>query len=300
MHPRVSVIIPNYNYGRFLAEAVNSALNQTSAPHEVIVVDDGSTDNSLEILAAYGERIKVIRQTNQGVGAARNAGAELATGDLLAFLDADDYWAPEKIEKQAAKLAEDPETGLVHCGLVNVDESGKPLAVDLEGEEGWVAEKLLRFQPVIVGPGSDSLIRKELFARIGGYDTNKDLHPSEDWDFSYRLALICKFGFVREPLLYYRQHGGGGHTNIKRMERAMLLGYEKAFANGATADRRECYGKLHQVLAGSYFLDGKYADFARNAAKSIWLRPRNIGYFLAFPLRRLANLTKSGRQASGQ
>lgn len=295
MHSRVSVIIPNYNYGRFLAEAVNSALNQTSAPHEVIVVDDGSTDNSMEILNGFGNRIKVIRQENQGVGAARNAGAEASNCDYLAFLDADDYWAPEKLEKQLAKFAEDPEIGLVHCGMVNIDAAGNPIDENLKGEEGWVAEKLLRFEPVVVGPGSDSLIRKQVFSDVGGYDVRRELHPSEDWELSYRLALKCKFGFVAEPLLYYRHHGSGGHTNIKRMERAMLLGYEKAFANGATADRRECYGKLHQVLAGSYFLDGKYADFARNAAKSIWLRPGNIGYFLAFPLRRLSNLTKSGR-----
>ncbi len=286
MNPAISIVIPNYNYGRFLAEAVNSALDQTLPPYEVIVVDDGSTDNSLEILNAYGDKIKIIQQKNQGVGIARNAGAELASGDYLAFLDADDYWAPEKLAKQVAKFAENNEIGLVHCGMLTVDVNGNPLEENLEGEEGWVADKLLRFQPVIAGPGSNSLIRKQVFSDAGGYDTNRDLHPSEDWELSYRIAEAYKFGFVPEPLLYYRQHGSGGHTNIKRMECAMLLGYEKAFANGATANRRECYGKLYQVLAGSYFRSGQYSDFIRNAVKSVWNRPAAIGYFFGFPLRR--------------
>ncbi|MGB7067962.1 MAG: glycosyltransferase family 2 protein [Pyrinomonadaceae bacterium] len=287
--PLVSVIIPNYNYGRYLAEAVESALNQTFPPHEVIVVDDGSTDNSLEVLAEYDGRIKVISQNNQGVGAARNAGARMATGNLLAFLDADDYWAPEKLEKQVSKFSEDPDMGLVHCGLACVDENGDRTSERdiVDGEQGWVADILLRVEPVIVGPGSNSLIRREVFVSVGGYDTNPNLHPSEDWELSYRVACVYKFGFVAEPLLYYRQHGGGGHTNIGRMERAMLIGFEKAFANGAAVDPRECYGKLYQVLAGSYFRAGQYRGFIRNAAKSVWARPAGLRYFLEFPVRRL-------------
>src|SRR5262245_58814803 len=109
----VSVIIPNYNYGRFLREALDSALNQTLPPLEVIVVDDGSTDESPEILESYGDRIRVIRQKNQGVGIARNTGAEAARGELLAFLDADDYWFPQKLEKQVEKINSDPELGMV-------------------------------------------------------------------------------------------------------------------------------------------------------------------------------------------
>ncbi|HMM81114.1 MAG TPA: glycosyltransferase family A protein [Pyrinomonadaceae bacterium] len=285
----VSVIIPNYNYGRFLREAVDSALGQTVAPHEVIVVDDGSTDDSGEILASYGERIIVIRQQNQGVGAARNKGAEIATGEFLAFLDADDYWAPTKLEKQLAVFESDPEIGLVHCGFQNVDADSKLLDANLSGSEGWVADKLLRFEPSITAPGGTTMIRREGFWSVGGYDANPNLHPSEDWDLSYRIARKWKYGFVSEPLLFYRQHGKGGHTNIARMERAMLIGFGKAFADDRELHpiKNECYAKLYLVLAGSYFQAGQYGGFLRNAAKSIWRRPANLRYFLEFPIRRL-------------
>ncbi len=286
---RVSVIIPNYNYGRFLREAIDSALNQTVRPHEVIVVDDGSTDQSGEILESYGAQIITVRQQNQGVGAARNKGAEIATGEYLAFLDADDYWAPRKLEKQLAKFAEDAEIGLVHCGYRNVDANGILRDASLDGSEGWVRAKLLMFEPAIAAPGGTTMLRRAVFWQVGGYDTNPDLHPSEDWDLSYRIACKWKYGFVAEPLLFYRQHGKGGHTNIRRMERAMLIGFGKAFAADGEVKtiEVECYAKLNMVLAGSYFRAGQYVDFIRTAGKSIWNSPGNIAYFAAFPFRRL-------------
>lgn len=289
MSHNISVIIPNYNYGRFLREAIDSALGQTLPPHEVIVVDDGSTDDSGAILGSYGDRIITVRQQNQGVGAARNKGAELATGEFLAFLDADDFWAPTKLEKQLAKFETDAEISLVHCGFQDVNSDGELLDQNLNGGEGWVAEMLLLFEPAILAPGGTTLIRRTDFLDVGGYDVNPDLHPSEDWDFSYRIARRSKFGFVPEPLLFYRQHGSGGHTNIGRMERAMLIGFEKAFAEdkGLEPIKAECYGKLYSVLSGSYFQAGDYGGFLKNAAKSIWQRPSNLGYFLRFPLRRL-------------
>lgn len=289
MGERVSVVIPTYNCGRFIAEAVESVLAQTVRPAEIVVVDDGSTDDTAEIVAKFGDRVRYIRQENQGVGAARNKGAEVATGEFLAFLDADDYWAPTKLEKQLAKFAEDPEIGLVHCGFQNVDSYGNLLDKNLNGSGGWVAEKLLRFEPSITAPGGTTLIKREAFRDVGGYDTNPDLHPSEDWDISYRLARRWKYGFVPEPLLYYRQHGSGGHTNIPRMERAMLIGFAKAFAEDESLRKikNECYGRLYSILAGSYFQAGQYGSFLRTAAESIWRRPANLKYFLEFPLRKM-------------
>lgn len=292
---KVSVIIPNYNYGRFLQEAIDSALGQTHRPHEVIVIDDGSTDESRQILKGYGDRIRVHFQKNEGVGAARNKGAEMSTGDLLAFLDADDYWFPRKLEKQIAELNTDPEIGLVHCGLQYVDEKGELGAELLAGEAGSVALKLLRFEPVILGPGGSTLVRKDVFLGVGGYDTNKDLHPSEDWELSYRIARKYKFGFVKEPLLYYRQHGSGGHLNIARMERAMLLAFEKAFADDA-ADvqriRRECYGNLYTILAGSYLHAGNLEKSVVSGLKGLFYSPRTIIRILWFPVRKVKGFFK--------
>ena len=132
----VSVIIPTYNYGRFIAETIESALGQTLLPHEVIVVDDGSTDETAEVVASFGERVRYIYQENAGVCAARNRGVAASSGDLIAFLDADDIWEPTKLEKQAAKFA-DPDVGLVHCGMREFDsDTGETIKLNLDGGEG--------------------------------------------------------------------------------------------------------------------------------------------------------------------
>lgn len=284
----VSVIIPTYNYGRFIAQTIDSALGQTLPPREVIVVDDGSTDSTPEILARYGERIRVIRKQNGGVAAARNTGAEAAAGDLLAFLDADDIWLPQKLERQVQRFEEEPTLGLVHCGMQWIDAEGNPTGEGLvNGMEGWVAEEMLRFRrTTIIAPGGTTLVPRRIFQELGGFDPR--LPPSEDWDFSYRVASRYKVGFVPEALLLYRLHGVNGHLNVSRMERAMLLAYEKAFS-GADSRlrrlRRRCYGNLHMVLAGSFFRAGQYRDFARHLLKSLWLTPDNGAHALGFPLR---------------
>ncbi|MBV6496243.1 MAG: putative glycosyltransferase EpsE [Pyrinomonadaceae bacterium] len=124
MNDLISVIIPNYNYARYLPEAIESVLAQTHKNVEVIVVDDGSTDDSKEVLASFGDRIRTIFQQNQGVSAARNRGVAESNGDFLAFLDADDAFLPSKLEKQLELFRADEEIGLVHVGMVNVDPNG--------------------------------------------------------------------------------------------------------------------------------------------------------------------------------
>jgi len=280
---KVSVIIPNYNYGRFLRQSIESALDQTLKPHEVIVVDDGSTDESNDVLDSFGDAILSVSQENAGVAAARNRGAGIATGDILAFLDADDFWGATKLEKQAAKFASDLAIGFVHCGMTNVDENGDRIDEHVDGAEGSVAEQLLKFEPSVIA--TTIAVRRDLFMKVGGYDINRDLHPSEDWDLCYRLAGESKVGFVREPLHFYRHHGQGGHTRIDRMERAMLIAFEKAFsakANDVALLRDEAYGNLYLVLAGSYYHAGQIGQSIRCALKAVAHRPQSIGKLLAF------------------
>jgi glycosyltransferase involved in cell wall biosynthesis len=161
MIPTVTVIIPTYNYGRFVADAIASVLAQTYAVFEIVVVDDGSTDETEEVVKTFGERVRYIKQQNAGVSAARNAGIEVSSGDLIAFLDADDTWLPEKIEKQVAKFAEDAEIGLVHCGMREFDDhTGETIELHLDGDEGWVAEDIaLGEKSVIPCPGGSIVVR---------------------------------------------------------------------------------------------------------------------------------------------
>ncbi|HEX8287412.1 MAG TPA: glycosyltransferase [Pyrinomonadaceae bacterium] len=291
MNPTVSVIIPNYNYGRFLRETIESVLAQTYPCKEIVVVDDGSTDDSLEVLARYDQnKVKIIRQKNRGVGAARNAGVKASSGDLVAFLDADDFWLAHKIEKQIERLLSDKDFGLVTCGMREFDVSGKTIEIYAQGMEGWRAEEILLVKPVMVGPGSTSLLWRRVFDEVGGFDERKEMHPSEDWEFCYRVARVSKIAFVPEILAAYRNHGGNGHLQVPRFERAMLMGYEKIFQDAdeqVLKMRRTCYGNLYKILAGSYLRAGQYGNFLKNAAKSLFFMPGNLSYFAAFPLRRL-------------
>ncbi|MBK8809913.1 MAG: glycosyltransferase [Acidobacteria bacterium] len=284
----VSVIIPNYNYGQYLSEAIQSVLNQTYACDEIIVVDDGSTDNSLEVLRSFGREVHVIQQPNRGVGEARNAGAARATGQLIAFLDADDYWHPTKIERQVELFENDEDLGLVMCGMEEFDSSGRIIGQYLNGRNGWCAQDFLRFEPVVSGPGSTSVIRKSVFDKVGGYDARKELHPSEDWELSYRIACEARLGFIPEVLVGYRNHGRNVHLEIPRMERAMLIAFDKIYANGPNTIlvlRNTAYAKLYAVLAGSYFHAGDYSSFIRTMATSLRYSPKGIVGFLSYPLR---------------
>ena len=291
----VSVIIPNYNYGRFLAAALESVLTQTYAAYEVIVVDDGSTDDSLAVLAGYADHVSVLRQKNQGVGAARNAGVAAASGDLIAFLDADDYWLPRKLEVQVAHFAAQPHLGLVHCGVHYVDVAGHFQREDLNGRAGWVAEDLLQFRPAVVAPGSTSLIPRRVFQELGGFRSEQELPAAEDWEFSLRLACHYEIGFAREVLVHYRQHGISRHRNIVAMEEAMLTAFRFAFQDYVTTEefRQTCYARLYMVLAGSYFRAGQLVRFGRAALLSLWHNPAEIHYLLQFFERQWQRLSKA-------
>ena len=286
----VSVVIPAYNYGRFIKEAIDSVLKQSWPAIEVVVVDDGSTDETRSVVESFDGRVRYLKQENAGVCVARNRGVSESNGDLIAFLDADDMWEPAKLEKQLAKFDADPEVGLVHCGLREFDsETSETVSTRLEGQEGFVADELLLWErPAVNVSGSSVMVRREVFDAVGGFD--EQLKVGEDWDFCYRIARKYKIGFVREPLVNYRVHSAAAHNNVLEMERGMSLFYEKAFAEGdehVLSLRRRAMGNFHRVMAGSYFHAGDYRSFAKHAIKSIYRRPAGLGYFLKFPLRRL-------------
>ncbi|MEJ7623615.1 MAG: glycosyltransferase [Pyrinomonadaceae bacterium] len=290
----VSVIIPAYNYGRFLGEAIDSVFGQTYPITEIAVIDSASEDETQAVLAGYSGRVKNIRQANMGVCEARNRGVAETTAEYIAFLDADDTWHPAKIEKQMAKFATDAEIGLVHCGMREfADGTGETIKQHLNGGEGWIADNLLLWQtPAIIGPGGTIIVKRSIFEEVGGFDPR--LIVGEDWDFCYRVAREHKIGFVGEPLVDYRNHGANAHKNVSEMERGMALMYEKAFATDDShvlGLKSRAYGNFHRTLAGSYLHAGDYYAFVRHSIRSLINRPSNIGYFLKFPFRRF---TRSG------
>ena len=285
MPKSVSVVIPTYNYGRFIKDAISSVLDQTRPPSEIIIVDDGSTDETASVVRAFGKAVRYVRQHNAGVSAARNLGVSESTSQLIAFLDADDTWEPSNLEKQVARFDGEEEIGLVHCGIREFDgETGETIRLYMEGGEDGVANNLLLWEgPLIVAPGA-VIVSRKAFDRVGGFDTR--IKVGEDWDFCYRVARLFKIRFVAEPLVNYRTHNAAAHHNVENMERGMLMFYEKALATDDPEIlklRRRAYGNFHRVMAGSYLHSGRIGKFFWHAAKSIWMRPANLEHFLRLP-----------------
>ena len=281
---KLSIVMPAYNERRTIRDIVAAvlAVPLEGVEKELVIVDDGSTDETPEVLARYGERIRVVRQDNQGVAAARNAGIAVARGDLLAFLDSDDVWLPRKLDLQAARIETDPGLGLVHCG---VDFTGT--GIRLDGMEGSVALDILRLdRSVIVAHGSGVMVPRRVAGEVGGFDAR--MRVSEDWDFCYRVATRYRIGFVAEALVLHARHATGLQNDIARMEQGMLLALGKAFSDPAVQPlRRHTYGRLHRILSGCYFEQRQWRPFLRHFVKSVRWDWRNVGYFAAYPLRKL-------------
>ena len=205
-NPKVSVIVTCYNYGHYLAGCLDSIHAQTFEDFEVIVVDDGSTDDTPHQIQPYlsrDDRIQYIRTTNEGQASAKNTGIRNACGEFVAFLDADDLWHPEKLKKQLV-LFEDRSIGVVFSRMEFIDEEGRAIVSQepsgyLRLRSGQVTDHLL-FDNFV--PFSSSMVRRELLKNYGGFD--ETLAMGIDWDLWLRLSLHCQFAYVDEPLLRYR------------------------------------------------------------------------------------------------
>lgn len=207
---KISVIIPTYNRANLIERSVQSVLEQTYDNLEVIVVDDGSDDNTQEVVNAFHDSRIVYHKlpSNQGVSNARNIGVTIATASLIAFQDSDDRWQKDKLQKQMEYWQQHPEYGMIYSAYLCHTEAGEIFRVpsanvkgNLEGD--IFADLLLRNT---VGAPT-MLMKKEDFSKCGGFDTT--LKSLEDWEFAVRFAKDYEIGFVEEPLVdAYLSHGG--------------------------------------------------------------------------------------------
>lgn len=214
--PLVSAIIPSYNRAHLCARAVRSALEQVNASIEVIVVDDGSTDDTRSLLEAeFESRVQIVWQPNQGVSAARNSGIARASGEFIAFLDSDDQWLPHKTERQLQWLLSRPEFGMVLCDLIAVDADGKEIRRTRRRDsipvDGDILEPLLS-APYLVP--SSAMIRRSVIDEIGGFDTT--LPTAEDLDFHLRVAARHKIGLLEEHLVLIGATAADGLSALHR------------------------------------------------------------------------------------
>ena len=214
MTPEVSVILPVYNCENYIVETVESVLKQTFKDFELILINDGSTDNSmLRVLKFTDPRIKIVNQKNRGAASARNFGIRTSAGAFIGFIDGDDLWLPDKIEKQLKCFEKNRDSGVVYTQRLNIDQDGQVYhGYQPKLYSGWVLDRLYVDNFVCM---SSSLVRREVFETVGLL--NEDLRMSEDFEFWLRVACQDPFTHLDDALVCYRNHPAqiSRHTDLR-------------------------------------------------------------------------------------
>jgi glycosyltransferase involved in cell wall biosynthesis len=272
--PLVSVVIPTYNYGRFIGETVESALAQTYRPVETIVVDDGSTDDTRERVAGYGNRVRYLYQQNRGLSAARNAGIGAAQGEFIALLDSDDLWLPDKLERQVAVCVGDPASALVATERFAIDETGRRLDYVAEScaRAGFcelTARDLLEFPAF---SPSSVVARKDALLAVGGFD--EALTAVEDMEMWVRVAARFRVLRLNAALTGQRFH----HRSMSHQADSMLRNHRQAIAQlfarvpqlqRHPGWRRVAEARMYREVAFMRFSGGNRVGAATDMARSI-------------------------------
>jgi glycosyltransferase involved in cell wall biosynthesis len=271
----VSVVIPAYNQGHYLGDAIASALGQTHDDLDIVVVDDGSTDHTREVAAGFTDpRVRYVHQQNRGLAAARNTGIREARGAYLTFLDSDDLFLPDKISALLGAMDARPELGFVAGQAVLIDEHGRRLGETFEQGPPAEATDWLLGNPLHVG---SVLLRREWQSRIGFFD--EALRSYEDWDLWLRLARAgCPMGWVPRPVSLYRFHGAQMTRIGAQMTRATFNVLDKTFADtalpaGWRARKAEAYSRGHLRAAAQAYTAGAVDEAAANMAQAVTLDP---------------------------
>ncbi|MBX9789753.1 MAG: glycosyltransferase family 2 protein [Pirellulales bacterium] len=265
----VSVVIPVFNGADFLPTALDHVFNQTYQRLQVIIVDDGSTDRTPEVLARYATQIEVQRQPNRGVGHARNTGIAASRGDYVAFLDQDDWWHRDKISRQVACFEQDGGVGLVHTGVDYFDQRSRAITKPLnpvarpELLQGDCFRRLLEENHV---RNSSVMVRRRLLAEVGACDQAISGNTVQDYDLWLRLARVSRFAYLPESLTVIRLHQQQGTWDRRQMlgEEARLLERLRAREPSLTQGLRRRMAGLYDSL-GVAHLDAGEARAARRA-----------------------------------
>jgi glycosyltransferase involved in cell wall biosynthesis len=260
---RVSVIIPAFNAAGTIRETIESVQRQTHEDFEIIVVDDGSADGTLEIVRSMGAEIRLVQQSNVGPGTARNAGAAVATGAWLAFLDSDDLWKPEKLEKQLRE-AEVSNAELIYTNVIPIGSSSGLASLQHDPSRMPHGNVLAELQLDNFVTLSSVMISSEAFAALGGFCGPEHVEVAEDWDLWLRYAESGRhMSPCTEPLVLYRWRNGSLSHNVVRMHvgrLAVLSRHVESMGGKMTTSR------INEALASAY-------------ACSAWSARRNRRWF---------------------
>ena len=278
---RVSLIIATFNHARFLGAAIDSALAQTLGAVDVIVVDDGSTDDTPAVLARYAGRVRVLRQPNRGLAAARNAGLAAARGTYVAFLDADDVMAPTKLAAQLEMLERSPTIGWTYCDVLietvatrTTVTASERFGYGARALDGWLFPELIHgnFIPAIA-----PMIRRTALDAAGGFDER--LTALEDWDMWLRLSLIAEARYTPAVLVTYRIRPGGMSEDRARMDRNRFCVLDKINRTRPVALEslgnvgRRIIADTHNWLGKEAYASGDWSEARRRFAASVLTVP---------------------------
>lgn len=273
---KVDVLIPAYNSAHYLPGAIESVIAQSEPDWHIVVVDDGSTDNTREVIKPYlvrlAERITFVQQENRGLPAARNAGIRASGSPLIALLDADDVWLPNRL---AATLPafESEEVALSYGAVIRFRQPGVPLETFWPdpGRSGHVARDL--YTRTMDVPCPSATFRRSALAVTGMFD--EGMRATEDRDLWLRIAQHFRVMYIPEPLAWYRLSSGSMSTDLPRMLEAQTQFVEKHYGEpdcGWTA-RREALARVHKQQAESYADRGEFGASLRNAIHALTLAP---------------------------
>ncbi len=283
--PIVSVIIPAYNAGEFIDETLQSVASQSIREIEVLIIDDGSTDNLKNIVMKYTEsdyRFKYIHQDNKGVSCARNNGFRQSKGQYIAFLDADDIWLKDNLALKLEKFSKG-NYGMVHSDGFRIDKYSVTLEGLVTGREGWLLDDLLLWRSGQIPGPSSILVKRDVIQHVGPF--NEKMSVTADKDFFIRVAAKYEIGRVELPTWKYRIHDSNMHKNIAVMERDNIYLYRNLSRSRLFRSKgfeRKCYSRLYWVLAASWRGDGKnYPRFISFLLKAIWKNPAVLGDLLS-------------------
>jgi glycosyltransferase involved in cell wall biosynthesis len=275
--PTVSVIIPAYNAAQYLGQAVESVLSQTFSDFEIILVDDGSTDNTKDVVNSFADnRLRYIYQVNKGRTGARNTGIYHATGKYVAFLDSDDRYLPQKLELQAKHLNSTPELDFVASGHTFIDEAGIPL----HSSRPWTVRPLLTLDTWLLGcPAivNAILVRREWLLKLNGFD--EKLQRAEDWDLWLRLAHArCNMDWIKEIVCCYRMHSGQSVRDAVLQKEGMIAVLDKFYSRDdlsekVIASKQYYYAQAFLRAAGREYGTGQVADASSDLSQAIALWP---------------------------
>ncbi len=300
--PTVSVVIVTYNKADTVSAAIESVLRQTFSDLEILVVDDGSTDDTVRKVAAYGDRVRYIQKINGGTGSARNRGIAEARGKYVAFLDGDDLWLPRKLELQMEAFKREPALVAVQCGAYCVDPYLRVLETRRCSPRRDSLKEFLFFNN-LPAFASTVIVRRDVFDRVGGFAL--DLVILSDWDMACRLARAGTLRSVPELLVLYRQYPKNQSRDVKIHVWSGVRSLRRFFKRNRPdpeilAMERQAWARFYAMIGGGCVRNRDWKSGLAWTCKALRTSPAVLPYVAGMPLRRLRRLLSADHSRSFQ